>query len=446
MKFKRITWFVIFIFCCTIIGPLLMPAPQVEAATIDLIVNDISLVYPYIDDVEKSAIQEARTALATMASESNRDNETYGPQWDAVLGIGTSNNLLTSQVIGKFKTGEMTDEQATAAARNALIDFAAGVGNIYYTSDQTTLTNTLNNFKTTFQPHFQTLFGKDIALDALYRLLSDTKANLPAVIGGSDINGSYIDTLAFKSNDKLVETMPNVINDAMAKALLTNTDFSGRLSAIGWSTQKLINQQKVLGGCVDTGNKGQLALAKAAVRSETKLAEVTPTTFTVGQEIPHDILIMGKNATNLVEWRSSDDSVVKVTTDEGTGNYILTAIGPGEATLTAYRDVETVGPTDWIFEYVVTVEGSAVKYGDVNGDGQVDLNDAIQIAYYDAFMFSRMNVTAKENLEGAQCFEYGDIDQNGTVDLNDAIQIAYYDAFMYNRMNDKAKARLGIQN
>jgi len=196
------------------------------------------------------------------------------------------------------------------------------------------------------------------------------------------VNGTYLDNLAFGSNATLVDTIPNVLDDAMQNVLNTNpafTDFRGKLEAIGWSTTKLINQQKELGTIIDDSMAARLGLAKAMVRSETTLASGVPTTFAIDEVIPHTILIMGRDATDIVEWQSSNSSVVEVTTDEQTSNYVLTAKGTGTATLTAFRDVDPDNPaeaSDWIFKYDVTVEGTAVAYGDVDGSAGITANDA----------------------------------------------------------------------
>jgi len=342
-KNSTLAYIVTIMMVFTLLAPVVI-APPVQAAGIPEIVDQMNEIIPYLDQADKDAIQAARVSLQGIPLND--------AQWDTVLGVDTANNLLTSQVIAQFDGAD--DAAKTAAAREALINVAIGLGNIYYSQNATVLETDLTNFKETNKATFQKLFGTTTSVDDLYQLLQATRGQFGSVIS---VNGTYLDNLAFGSNATLVDTIPNVLDDAMQNVLNTNpafTDFRGKLEAIGWSTTKLINQQKELGTIIDDSMAARLGLAKAMVRSETTLASGVPTTFAIDEVIPHTILIMGRDATDIVEWQSSS-SVVEVTTDTQTGNYILTAKAPGTATLTNPAEA-----SDWIFKYDVTVEGGTL--------------------------------------------------------------------------------------
>ncbi len=328
MKFKQMTWLVIFTFCCAIVGPLLISTTASAAGTSD-IVAELNNLYQYIDENDKTYLQQTRAGIGNLT-----DND-----WNTILGP----TVITSEVITAFGS----EETAKAELKAFLTDFSA----IYYSTDPTTLGTTIDTFRETHRATFQTLFGTDVTVDSLFTLLSNARSQIPNSIQAGDI-----DDLAFGTNDALVTKMPVIMKRALAAAI--TEPFIGKLSAIGWSTDMLIDTKTVIAGLIGQGNNAELALAKAAVRSETKLPIGAPTTFAVNDIIPNTILIMGRDATNLVEWQSSNSSVVEVTANAETGNYILTAKGPGTATLTAFRDVDVNNPAadgDWLFGYDVTV-------------------------------------------------------------------------------------------
>lgn len=345
MKLKKLSCLILIIFCFSIISPSIF-VQAASAAAIDSIVTELANVYQYIDDADKPDIQAARTNLDSLAA------NPADASWDTII-----SPLMTPQVIAAFG-----DE---ATARTAMIQFAAGVGNMYYSSDAATLNANLTEFKETYTPTFQLLFGTDITMEELYQFLTAAQANLPNAIQGSP----YFNDLAFGSNTQLVNAMPNVFKEAIGITLadVTFAKFSGKLGDLGWNEDILINQKTALSEVVDPSHAGELALAKAAVRSKTALASGMPTTIGAGRVIHHNLTIMGSNATNLVEWQSSDPNVVVVSTDPGTGNYVLTSKAGGTATLTAYRDININNPAssgDWIYQYNVTV----LEYGNLNGD------------------------------------------------------------------------------
>jgi len=342
----------------------------------------------------------ARSALKDFADNGSPD------EWNYILGVGTENNLLTTQVINAFG-----DE---ATAREKARDIFADLGETYYSTEPDQLRATLEDFKDAHKDDFQALFGDDITLDEFYGLLYDAREALPGVITVSEAG-----QLATDTNDDLLDKMPGYLKRAMDEALLQpeNQTFSGRLSAIGWSSAKLIAQQEKLAEYIDAQGKARISLALAVVRSETVL-EAGPTTLQVGSSYTavdeYTIKIMGRNATDLVAWASADPSVVNIGEDPDTGNFVIEAVAPGETQLIVYRDYTGADPDyDWLYKIDVMVEGTGVIYGDVNGDGEITIMDAVMILKH---------ITDGTTLTGNQLIA-AEVDGESDITIADAVHV-----------------------
>ena len=328
MNFKKQSCLLVTVmFFLSIISTSIFVQPA-SAAAIDSIANELASVYQYIDAADKPALQGARTELSNLAANPSDD------QWDAII-----NPLMTDEVKDKFGGNEQN-------AKTAMIEFAVGVGNMYYSADSDTLKTDLTQFKNTYTPTFQLLFGTEISMEDLYQFLTAAQANLPDVISASDVN-----ELAFGNNEVLITAMPIVFKKAISKTLedTGHAQFSSKLTELGWNQDTLINQKTALSNVIDGSHAGELALAKAAVRSETALTApapgspagtviTTPIELLLGNKPAFTISILRKDATNLVNWVSDNNDVLKVGTDNGTGNATFEAVGVGTATVTAYRD------------------------------------------------------------------------------------------------------------
>jgi len=320
------------------------PVNYASADAIGDVVTEMQEIYKYMDECDKDNIRAARTALQDFAVNDDEDD------WDAVL-----EDLLTTEVIEKFE-GEAT---ARAVAKEIFTD----LGDIYYSTDESDLKNKLEQFKEKYLEDFQLLFGDDFSMEEFYQLFADARSALSGVI--NDVEAGK---LANATNAELVEAMPGYLEKAMDAALLDNTVFSGKLGAIGWSTEKLIVQQEALADFIDQDGKARLSLALALVRSETKLAAGL-TTLQVGESYAanetYTINIMGRNATSLVAWASGDLAIVEIGEDAETGNFQINARAPGTTELIVYRDYAgAVSDCDWLLKFDVTVVGAGVA---VNG-------------------------------------------------------------------------------
>lgn len=330
---KRTAWVLISFFIVFVFSPVNYAA----AEPIDDLVAQMQEIYGFMDQYDKDNIDAARTALQNFVIND------YEEDWDDVLGVNDpENNLLTEQVIAKFG-----DE---ATARAAAKDILSGLGEIYYSTDAAELRTTLETYKAEYIDEFQLLFGDDITMDEFYSLFLGARTALPGVIDTTEAG-----QLANDPNEDLIAAMPIYLDRAMNEALLNNPTFSGRLTDIGWSTDKLIAQQEVLAAeYIDQDGDARLSLALAFIRSETALASGA-TTLQVGDKPEYTINIMGRNATSLLAWESAAPNIVEVSTDEH-DNFVIEAIAPGDAQLIVYRDYEGATPEyDWLLKFDVTV-------------------------------------------------------------------------------------------
>jgi hypothetical protein len=344
MKFKRITWFVLFAFCCTIMGPLMMPAAA-EAAGTSEIVTELNNLYQYIDQNDKAYLQQARANIGGITES----------EWNTILG----STVITSKVIGVFGSEEK--------AKTALKAFATDFSNIYYSPDPNTMESSINNFRKNHSTTFHTLFGTDVTVDNVFTLLSNTRSRI-----GANIEPDDLCNLAWGTNDELIVTIPEIFKRALDDAI--TEPFIGKLSAIGWSTDMLIKTKNTIAGCIDPNHNAELALVKATVRSQANLYRKVGATdeqalgrdkvilnMQVGDpSIEFALRIAGRLATTMVMWESSNPKVANLDQDRladtGDGKPILTANSGGTTTITAYRDYEGASAAnDWIIKFDVTV-------------------------------------------------------------------------------------------
>jgi hypothetical protein len=287
------------------------------------IVAEMQQIYPYIDSTEKQYIRDVRNGINEM------DDQT----WDNIIA-----NLLTDEVESRF----------TAAGKDAGTEmraFVKALGDIYYSSEATELESTLRGFKDQFKGSFQVLFGKEVSVEDLYQLLVVFKDELPNVIEG---NTQYMDKLAFGSNSELVDTVPEVMKDAIRAAIQAPefTKLNGKLSEIGWNAELLITERINLANEVDSNRNAELALGKALIRSESKLVGVGSTevyaaqgetiTLTDSAKKLYKLVIMDKNATGLVDWVVLQDDIefgTRIDANNGEINHPVANIKDNNGTL-----------------------------------------------------------------------------------------------------------------
>lgn len=85
----------------------------------------------------------------------------------------------------------------------------------------------------------------------------------------------------------------------------------------------------------------------------------------------------------------------------------------------------------------------AIKNGDVDNNGSINMTDALQVAYYATLQSTKMSVSAVDTISK---YSYiADVDGNGTINMTDALQIAYYATMQYSKMSSEAKIRMDVQ-
>jgi len=302
-----------------------------ETDVFDDIASEMAQIYAYLDEGDKSKIDDVRTAL----------NDLTDSQLDGVI-----TPLLKEKAVAKFSS---VDE-----AKTQLRTFIRGLGEIYYSTDQSNLADTLRNFKTNNSALFTKLFGGDITVSELYNLLIDTKAELPSVIKDSEDPIS----LFTKSDAELKALWPDYAKTAIRKVIATPdyTDFGGKLGAIEWSAEMLIDRQQALADLADTNHDIELMLGKAYIRSQTVKA-TGDTELTADGSTTYTITIMGVGASSAaakVKWFSSNTDVASF--DSTLYKNKLSAHSTGTTEIRAYRDSEGATPeNDWILKFTVTV-------------------------------------------------------------------------------------------
>jgi hypothetical protein len=349
-KNRKLAWLVVLAMVFSIVAPLGVGTAAAQTQTpMDKLVAELQKVYPYVDEGEKVTIHTVR---------SNLDN-LEDTDWNTVLGP-----LVTGQV--------KAEERLGANAQETLKQVALDAANIYYNTDSTVLKNNLTAFKNKNSSTFKALFGNEFTMDDLADFLLAARSELrSAAISKSD-------TILYGTNAKLVEAMPEIVKEAALEAIAQPkfNKFKGKLSAIGWSTDLLVEQHNVLVKAIGApesedelslGQKAELALAKAWVRSEavveggkklTRAATNTlyEDTINVGDEVTYTLSIIGRKATGLVGFQPNPDSpIIRAESDKGT--LKVTGLKEGTEQLIFYRDGEDCNAeNDWIAKVNITVQ------------------------------------------------------------------------------------------
>ena len=140
------------------------------------------------------------------------------------------------------------------------------------------------------------------------------------------------------------------------------------------------------------------------------------------KEIVVKVLPVKSGVNKTITVKSSCDEIARIeeqtlTVDnDGTAKMIVTGELPGTAVLTLSLD-----GTDLTAEINVDIGFEDVPdmiYGDTNGDGSVDIADALMISRYDADLVT---------LDSTQ-LSVSDVNKDGSVDIADALMIARFDA------------------
>jgi hypothetical protein len=320
------------VFSVTTLAP-----PRAQAGTVNDVVKQSEKVYDQLvlDPDGKNDVAATQAKLANL----NRDPDSA--PWPDVFAI-----LLTNQVITKLG-GE-------AAARGKIIDFVCDLAAVQYSTNAGDLRKNMENFREQHASTITALFGSDFTIDDLYDFLLAAKGEVPNVIT-NDVFG----LIALASGDygQIRSTMEGWSRDALTKAATGQYSiFLNKLSAIGWSIEKLGDAKDAISAKVDLGYAGEIALMKAYVRSETHFLKDGKEwdhniNLKAGDTLPLKLSIFGFSLAGYVlHWKVDDASVATVNDSTKT----LTGVVKGKTKLCVYMNNPD---TNWIYHGTVHVTG-----------------------------------------------------------------------------------------
>ena len=346
------------------------PVNYAVAEPIDDIVAEIEDLYSFADtdyeDFNRTSINAARAKVESLTE----------AQLDEIAGP-----LVTSQVSEKYEA-YYTETGVNLYNKDEWDQLITELLAFTYNSNTDTdqLKTDIDNFRAKFSPHFKVLFGEEITMVDLARLAQDTRDQIRPVIG---LVGAG--ELANDDNPVMIEKMTGYLYDALDTAVAQpgNEMFQNKFAELGWDKTLLVKQSEILAADIDPDGDARRSLALIAIRSET--TPIADAVLSMGEQPTYTVTIMGEDASQYVGWYSLDPDVVEVTpTAQG---FDIEAVGTGTTELLAYRYYPGDGTDsepliDWLARFNVTVEGSAILYGDVNDNGQVTTMDLITLKRY----------------------------------------------------------------
>lgn len=311
--------------------------PQAQADTVNDVGKQLEKVYDQLvlDPDGENDVAAARAKLANLSRDPNSD------PWPDVFAI-----LLTNQV--------MTRLGGEAAAKDKIIDFVCDLADIQYSGKLGHIRKNMESFREQHAFTITALFGSDFTIDDLYDYSLAAKGEIPNVIT-NDVSG----LIALASGDygQIRNAMKGWIRDSLTKA---STDqyslFLNKLSAIGWSIDKLIDAKDLISAEVDPGYTSEIALMKACVRSETHFLKEGKKwdhniNLKAGDTMPLELSVLGfSQAGYVLQWKVDDAGVATIDNSTKT----LTGVAKGQTTLRAYISNPD---TDWVFQGTVHVTG-----------------------------------------------------------------------------------------
>ncbi|HNX29788.1 MAG TPA: dockerin type I repeat-containing protein [Syntrophomonadaceae bacterium] len=376
--FFLLVFFVFFIFS---------PVNYAAAYTASDAAAELANVYKYIDVNDKPSISNARLEAQELSD----------PELD----------LLTDGLVNALSP-LLYDETQKAAVQEELRGCFRDLALIVY--DESTVESDLVDYKNAHSGTFQKLFGTSFTVDDLYGLLLAMREEMPRVIYQSS---TYAQVVESGSDAELIAQIPNIAKDAAVNVLANPEyeDFADKLVEIGWTTQMLTDTYiEVCNAIDDESNSAELALVKAAVRSQIYLYlcdkdeniieeiaadELSQREVTVQQPAYFQAYIGSQNIAspnsnaNVTTWFLWDSSNAQIIINDsypgGQGTTLeLTGVVGDTGTIIGYRDAGMNGDpvADWLVKFDVAVAGEGVavdgtitSWDDINDDAIVKLYD-----------------------------------------------------------------------
>jgi len=311
---------------------------RASAYTIDDAITNLQEVYDKLnqDPIGKSAVIAAKSNLQNITGD-----PASGP-WPGVFSY-----LYNEAVRSRLQCTELE-------AKQKIINFVRDLAAMQYSSNSTELRSHIDSFKLAHSTTITRLFGNDFTVDDLCNYFLSAKNHIPGAISQSPqglLNIAMGNYLYIRQYEKV--WICSALNSAATGRYST---FPGKLSAIGWSIDKLVDAKDRVSNQVDPNLVAEIALMKAYVRSETKLivdgSPLPPGSAIVlikGTSVPCTLSILGYAQAGLIaSWLTDNASIARIEN----GNLI--AVGPGTTRVIAYnRDPNN----EWAYIAAVIVPG-----------------------------------------------------------------------------------------
>lgn len=272
-------------------------------ATLAQVVTKIMTFRGYLTDTEIASLSDARSKLVTAVQQDALNDAAEG--------------LITTQVAAKFKAKGVERPDAKAAIINSLEDFQ----NIHYSDNKDTLTAALSKFKADNGATFRTLFGDDFEIEELFGYLMATQDELQSQVKSEILKNptnpfGLVDSSSSAIKDKLVELTKTALHKVAEKSVYKI--FEGKLAAIGWNTDLLVETQREVGAIIDPLNAAEKAVALSGIRSQIG-TNITDEILTLNIKSEKQVVlsIKGVNTGEIsiagyLDWTSSDKSFATV--------------------------------------------------------------------------------------------------------------------------------------
>jgi hypothetical protein len=346
--FKKMKFVSLLIAITMALGLVPVALPQqagvAQAATIGDAVNQLLGVYFWLnkDAAGLAAVNNAKTATGSLPL-ANVKNTLWG---------ATPILPLTSIVPSKYATED--------AAKDAIAQLLIDAANANFSSDAVTAQATLSSLISTHSDTLAKLLP-GVSVDVFITTL--VNAQTSGVSTALSTNPSWKTQLQSSDINTVRTLVTTTLRGALNSAAPPGSAVATAFATNGWSIQQLADAETAVQALVDTGYRGQLALLKAYVRSQTHFSGTTANlggeesiAVTVGTPKTGQIQVLGQNITSDLTYYSPSASV----TVSASGG-VLTVTGVSATSSPVEIVAYPTGAdqnTNWVYKANVTVTGA----------------------------------------------------------------------------------------